>query len=121
MRITTRSILLALSLVAVLTHVAAAPAGAWPVADVLTWDPVTGAGSYKVEKTTDSGATWVVIGTPTLPTLSYNGAEVGLVLFRISACTAVGGGGACTVRAEVGLFHNEAWRPLAMPVHVGIQ
>ena len=96
-------------------------AWAWPVADTLTWGAVPNAVSYKVEKTTDNGTTWAVIGSPSTPTLTYNGTETGLVLYRISACTAATGGGICTVRPEVGLWHNESWRPLSAPANLGTQ
>ena len=90
----------------------ATPAWAWTVADVLSWGASPGAVSYRVEKTSDGGATWTTVGTPALPALTYNGTDAGLVLYRVSACTAVSGGGACTPRPEVGPWHNESWRPL---------
>ncbi len=83
------------------------PAWAWPVS--LSWGPVTGATSYKVEKSTDGGTTWTSVGTPTVPSFSYTGTETGLVIFRVSACNAV----TCTVRYGDGLWHNEAWVPPA--------
>jgi hypothetical protein len=95
--------------------VVAAPAWAWT--ESFSWSPVTGATSYKVEKSADTGATWTVASSPTAPAYVYTGTEPGLVLFRVSACNAIG----CGVRAGTGFWHNEAWLPPPAPANLGVQ
>jgi hypothetical protein len=101
--------------VLVLLLALAAPAHAWTA--TYTWAPSSGATGYKVEKSSDGGATWTVVASPTSATLNYTGTETGLTLFRVSACNGAG----CTVRAADGLWHNEAWQPPAVPANLGVQ
>ena len=93
----------------------ASPAWAWT--ETYSWIATAGATSYKIEKSVDSGATWTLVSSPTTPTYTYVGAEPALVVFRISACNAVG----CTIRAGDGFWHNEAWVPPAAPVNLQVQ
>lgn len=52
---------------------------------VLTWTAVSGATSYKVEKSTDNKVTWSSAGTdPTTATLTPTGLSTGTVWFRVS-------------------------------------
>jgi len=80
-------------------------APAWAYTEVYSWAPVTGATSYNVYKSVDSGTTWTLVASPTTPTYTYTGTETGLTLFRVAACNAQG----CGLRAGDGFFHNDGW------------
>jgi hypothetical protein len=95
--------------------VAVTAAEAWTAE--YSWQATAGATSYRVEKSTDQGATWVLAASPTSPALVYTGTEPGLVLFRVSACNAV----SCTVRPADGLWHDESKQPPAMPASLGVK
>lgn len=80
----------------------ASPAWAWT--DIYSADPVAGATSYKWEKSVDLGVT-------------YTGTETGLTIFRVTACNGL----TCTSKLAKGVWHNEAWQPLGVPVNVSAQ
>ena len=82
------------------------PGTAWGWTEAYSWAAVPGATSYRVEKSTDSGMTWITAGTVTVPAFPYTGTESGLTLFRVSAINAQG----ITTRTADGLWHNEAWQ-----------
>lgn len=90
----------------------AGPAWAWT--GVYSWTAMTGATSYKVEKSVDNQVTWTVVGTPATPAFTYTGTEAGITFFRVSACNAVG----CVVRAADGLWHNEAAQLPFAPINI---
>lgn len=66
---------------------AGAVTGTSPAASVaLTWTPVAGATSYKVEKSTDGGTVWAsAITNPTSANATPTGLSSGSVKFRVSA------------------------------------
>lgn len=67
---------------------AAAPGGTSPAATVaLNWADVPGADSYKIEKSTDGGSTWVAAtpATSTSSASSQTGLATGSVKFRVKA------------------------------------
>lgn len=68
----------------------------------LTWDAVSGATSYKVEKSTDAGVTWSSAGSnPTSATLAVTGLSTGTVYFRVSTISAAGTSDPCNPIAVV--------------------
>ena len=79
--------------------------------------PVVGADVYMLEKSVDLGVTWTVAAAGTKPRHRYTGTEPGLILFRLSACTATG----CTVRGGDGLWHNEAWATASAVTKPGVK
>lgn len=103
-----RPLLLALTLLIL----CAVPAFAWT--DQYSWDASAGATSYKVEISTDRGATWTVAGTPTTPSFTLTSTEPALVLVRVSACNASD----CTVRWSSGYWHDESKMPPVQPTNV---
>ena len=110
-----KSFIRTLSIAGVLVALLTGPAWAWTA--TYSWTVVAGATSYKVEKSVDNGVTWVLVASPTAATLTYTGAEPGLLLLRISACNANG----CTVRYGDGLWHNEVWVPPVPPSSLAVQ
>lgn len=99
-----KALFLAAALVTLLAG--ATEAQSWSVE--LAWDATPGATSYRVEKSTDQGNSWVVVSPTNLttPALTYTATDADLVLFRISGCNSQG----CTIRIQDGLWHNEKWK-----------
>lgn len=105
-----KTVLFCVSLLAIAT-----PALGWT--ETYSWTAVSGATSYKVEKSIDTGATWTLVASPAVPTYVYVGTETNMTIFRVSACNAAG----CTMRAASGVWHNEVWQPLSQPSNLGVQ
>lgn len=115
-----RKFLLALALLLLL----ASPAFAGTV--TLKWDVSTGATSYEIEQSVDSGATYVLVASPTATiacgtatTCSHTlvAPSTGLVLFRFSSVNSVGK----TTRFGEGAWHCESCKPPLATANVGVQ
>jgi len=105
-----------LPLVALLVLASATPAHPWTQTGQAA-DPT--ATSFKIEKSTDNGATWSVAIASTISPWTYTGlaGETGLILFRVSGCNAVG----CSIRPNDGTWHNEAWALPLVPAAITAQ
>lgn len=90
-------------------------AGAAGAADVsMVWDPAPGAASYKIQMSTDQGATWPterIVATGTAYT--WTGApDTGLLLFRAVSVNTQGS----AIRTEAGVWFNGSWK---LPAQTG--
>jgi hypothetical protein len=75
---------------------------------VLSWDAAVGATSYKIQMSTDQGATWAAERVvPSGTTFTWAGApDTGLVLFRAVSINAAGS----AIRTDAGVWFNGAWK-----------
>ena len=104
-------------LFAVLVMVFATAVGAVDV--TLRFDPVVGATDYRIEHSTDVGATWPGSQlTGGLTTYTYTGVpEGGLVLFRVASINAV----TEATRLHSGFWYDYRNLPLDSPSFTGIE
>lgn len=89
-------------------------------ADVtLKWDAASGATSYKIQMSTDQGATWPTERTvATGTTYTWTGApDTGLLLFRAVSINAQG----AAIRTEAGVWFNNGWKLPVQPGGLGAQ
>ncbi len=90
-------------------------------ADVkLRWDPVSGADSYHLYASEDTGANWVEVGSvagDTTRTTITGVREDALVLVRVSAKSSKGE----AVRTWSGAWYDHRLRPLSTPGGGGIE
>jgi hypothetical protein len=93
----------------------AAEAQAWSA--VYSWAPSAGATSYRLEKSTDNGASWALVSATATSPFTYTGTEAALTLFRLHACNAT----ACTPRPADGFWHDESRQVPAAPASLGVQ
>lgn len=90
-------------------------------ADVpLKWDVATGATGYKIQMSTDNGATWPtsrVVTGGTTTSYTWTGApETGLVMFRVTATNAQGE----AIRTDAGCWFNKGWQLPQMAGGLGV-
>lgn len=89
-------------------------------ADIKTaWDASDGAAGYKIQMSTDIGATWSEprdAGNNT--TFTWMGApDTGLLLFRAAAYNQ----SQEVIRYEAGAWYNGSWKPPASPTGLGLK
>lgn len=85
----------------------------------LAWDASTGATGYKVQISTDQGATWgEARDTGNATTFTWTGApDTGLTLFRVSAYNGQGE----TINYTKGAWHNGSWTVPAAATALGLK
>ena len=89
-------------------------------ADVtMTWEPSTGATSYKVYMSTDNGSTWPTVKDVGNVTdyVWTDAPATGLVLWRVSAYNAT----AEAIRTEAGVWYNADWHDPETPKGIGVE
>jgi hypothetical protein len=89
-------------------------------ADVsLSWDAVAGATSYRIQMSTDQGATWTQEkNVPSGTALVWTGApDSGLLLFRAVAINSAG----TSIRSDAGAWFNGSWKLPSAPGKLGMQ
>ncbi len=92
---------------------------AFPADVSLSWDAATGATSYKIQMSTDQGATWPTErAVPSGTTFVWTAApDTGLLLFRAVSINAAGS----TIRTDAGVWFNGAWKLPAAAGKLGVQ
>lgn len=94
------------------------PALAFGADVTLQWDASVGATGYKLQMSTDSGATWSAEKDTTATTYVWTGApDTGLVLFRVAAYNATGK----AIRTEAGVWYRGDWIVPNKPQGVGVK
>lgn len=87
----------------------------------LAWDPAAGAASYKIQLSTDQGASWAVeraVPIASGTTFTWTGApDTGLLLFRAISVNAQGQ----AIRTEAGVWYNGAWKVPPAPGSFGVR
>ena len=91
---------------------------AWAADVPLAWDAVQGASGYKIQMSTNSGASWSTAkDAGANATYTWTGApDTGLCLFRVSAYNAQGE----AIRTNAGAWFNGSWTVPRQPGGLGV-